>query len=122
MCSDVPRSVLLRLTDIRAAISEIDNLVQGAAFETFAHNWGMQRAAERGLEIISEASRHIPEGYKALAPEIPWRQIAAIGNLLRHEYQRADSSATWNIVIEHLPRLGAAVDQLIATANDREKG
>jgi len=58
----------------------------------------MQRAVERGLEIISEATRHIPDDYKALAPEIPWPQIAAIGNLLRHEYQRADNSAIWNIV------------------------
>jgi uncharacterized protein with HEPN domain len=41
-----------------------------------------------GLEIISEASRHIPDDLKELAPDIPWRQIAAIGNLLRHEYQR----------------------------------
>jgi uncharacterized protein with HEPN domain len=76
----------------------------------------MQRAIERGLEIISEASRHIPDDQKALAPEIPWRQIAAIGNLLRHEYQRADSSLVWNIVIEHLPRLGAAVNRLMDAA------
>jgi hypothetical protein len=37
----------------------------------------MQRAVERGLEIMSEASRHIPDDLKALAPDIPWRQIAA---------------------------------------------
>ena len=34
--------------------------------------------------------------------------------------QRADSSAVWNIVIEHLPQLQKAVDQLIAAANERE--
>ena len=80
----------------------------------------MQRAVERGLEIISEATRHIPDDYKALAPEIPWRQIAAIGNLLRHEYQRADNSATWNIVTEHLPGLAQALDRLVEIANSRE--
>jgi uncharacterized protein with HEPN domain len=45
----------------------------------------MQRAVERGLEIISEASRHVPPDLQAPETEIPWRQIAAIGNLLRHE-------------------------------------
>ena len=80
----------------------------------------MQRAVERGLEIISEATRHIPDDYKAQAPEIPWRQIAAIGNLLRHEYQRADNSATWNIVTEHLPGLAQALDRLVEIANSRE--
>jgi uncharacterized protein with HEPN domain len=116
----VPRSVLLRLTDIRAAITGIDDLVRGVAYDAFVQNWGTQRAVERGLEIISEATRHIPDDYKALAPEIPWHQIAAIGNLLRHEYQRADSLAIWNIVTEHLPALAAAVDRLIEIANSRE--
>lgn len=118
----MPRSILLRLTDIRDAIAGIDNLVAAADFGTFARNWGMQRAVERGLEIISEATRHVPDEYKALAPEIPWRQIAAIGNLLRHEYQRADISATWNIITEHLPPLAAAIDRLIEIAKDREEG
>jgi uncharacterized protein with HEPN domain len=81
----------------------------------------MQRAVERGLEIISEASRHIPPDMKALAPSIPWRQIAAIGNLLRHEYQRTDITATWNIVAEHLPPLASAIKQLIAEAERQEK-
>jgi uncharacterized protein with HEPN domain len=51
-----------------------------------------------------------------MAPEVPWRQIAAIGNLLRHEYQRTDSSLIWNIVVEHLPRLSDAVSRLIEIA------
>ncbi len=80
----------------------------------------MQRAVERGLAIISEASRLLPADLTALAPEIPWRQIAAIGNLLRHEYQRADSLATWNIVKEHLPQLATAVDRLILDDGNRE--
>jgi uncharacterized protein with HEPN domain len=105
---------------MRDAIVGIEDLVAAADFAAFARNWGVQRAIERGLEIISEATRYIPDDYKALAPEIPWRQIAAIGNLLRHEYQRADSAATWNIVTEHLPQLAEAIDRLIAIAQDRE--
>lgn len=116
----MPRSVLLRLTDIRDAINGIDGLVAGVSYDAFVQNWGMQRAVERGLEIISEATRRIPDDYKALAPEIPWRQIAAIGNLLRHEYQRADSSAIWNIVTEHLPPLAEAVDRLTPVVRARE--
>lgn len=93
----MPRGVLPRLADIQDAINGIEDVTAGATYETFAATWGMQRVVERGLEIISEASRHVPADLKALAPDIPWRQIAAIGNLLRHEYQRADPQATWNI-------------------------
>jgi uncharacterized protein with HEPN domain len=57
----VPRSVLLRLVDIRDAIGGIQNVVARATWDGFAKSWGMQRAVERGLEIISEASRHVPD-------------------------------------------------------------
>jgi len=77
------RTILLRLTDMRDAIIGIEGVVADTEFEAFAAHWGMQRAVERGLEIISEASRHLPPDLTVLAPETPWRQIAAIGNLLR---------------------------------------
>jgi uncharacterized protein with HEPN domain len=97
--------VLLRLVDVRDAISGIQNVTAGASFDSFAGNWGIQRAVERRLEIISEASRHVPSDLKAQASHIPWRQIAAIGNLLRHGCQRTDIAATWNIISEPLPPL-----------------
>jgi uncharacterized protein with HEPN domain len=118
----VSRTILLRLTDMRDAIIGIEGVVADAAFEAFSDNRGMQRAVEPGLEIISEASRHLPADFTALAPEIPWRQIAAIGNLLRHDYQRTDLKATWNIVMEHLPPLAVAIDRLIGEARHRERG
>ena len=113
------RAIILRLSDIGDTIAGIESVVGRADFEAFAESWGMQRAVERGLEIISEASRHVPEDLKNYTPEIPWRQIAAIGNLLRHEYQRADLRATWNIVKEHLPALADAVERMIPEAERR---
>lgn len=106
----MPRSVLLRLIDIQDSIREIEKLVASASFEAFAQSWGMQRAVERGLEIISEASRHLSDDYKAQAPDVPWRQIV-----------RVDISATWNILKEHLPRLAEATVRLIAEENLRER-
>jgi hypothetical protein len=64
----VPRSILLRLSDIRTAIIGIQDLTAGVTLDGFANSWAMQRAVERGLEIISEASRHVPDDLKALAP------------------------------------------------------
>ena len=63
----MPRSVLLRLTDIRDAIEGIDNLTADVPFDAFGQDWGMQQAVERGLEIVSEATRHMPNDYKVLA-------------------------------------------------------
>jgi len=50
----------------------------------FAADRFRQLGIERCLEIISEASRHIPDDAKARHPEIPWRRVADIGNRIRH--------------------------------------
>jgi uncharacterized protein with HEPN domain len=60
------------------------------SLEASTASWITRRAAERAIEIISEASRHLPEEMRASAPEVPWREIAAIGNVLRHAYHRID--------------------------------
>lgn len=48
------------------------------------------RAVERCFEIVSEASLSISPGLKATEPEIPWREVAGIGNILRHDYPGVD--------------------------------
>ena len=105
----MPRSVRARLDDILEAISGIQSTLADVSIEDFTASWQRQRAVERGLAIVSEASRSLPDAMKATEPDIPWRDIAAIGNLLRHEYQRAEPVIVWNIAGRHLPPLEAAV-------------
>ncbi len=85
----------------------------GADFEAFAGSWQMQRAIERGLEIISEASRGIGEVQKSAHPEVRWAQISGIGNILRHEYHRVEATIVWNITQTHLPGLALAVRRML---------
>jgi uncharacterized protein with HEPN domain len=59
------------LSDIGEAITGIQDVTAGVAFDGFANSWAIQRAVERGLEIISEASRHVPDDLKVLAPTFP---------------------------------------------------
>lgn len=75
----------------------------------------MQRAVERGLEIVSEATRGLDAAQKANYPEIPWREIAGLGNILRHEYHRIEPLIVWNITLSHLPALKSAVLEMMET-------
>lgn len=61
------------------------------------------------IEIISEASRSIPEDVKMTRSEIPWEKVAAIGNILRHEYHALSDRIIWNVVVDELPKLKIAV-------------
>ena len=69
-------------------------------------------ATERAFEILSEASRHVPDSIKATEPDIAWRQIAGIGNILRHDYQAVSEAVLNNATTEHLPGLKAALLRL----------
>lgn len=107
------RDFRVRLDDIAEAIAGIEALIAGVDLHTFSQSWPMQRAVERGLEIISEASRGISDDKKSEHPEVPWRQIAGIGNILRHEYHRVEPVIVWNITQTHLPVLGKAVQRML---------
>jgi len=52
-----------------------------------------------------------------LRPGIPWRDVATIGNLLRHEYQSTSGKIIWNVVKEDLPTLKAAIEAIAAEAD-----
>ena len=103
------RSVRLRLNDITRAIDGALNTIAGVDFEAFANIYHMPRTIERCIEIVSEATRHLPDEIKSRYPDIPWRQIAGIGNVLRHDYDLVDQRIIWEVATVHFPRLRAAM-------------
>jgi hypothetical protein len=84
----VARSLDPRLTDVavgdRTHSWRAREYISHQVFET---DWQRQRLVERGIEIISEASRHLTDETKARHPEMPWQKVATIGNVLRHNYE-----------------------------------
>jgi uncharacterized protein with HEPN domain len=82
----------------------------------------VRQAVERNLEIVSEASRHLPDEVNARQAEVPWRAVAAIRNVLRHTYDEVIDERVWQIVTDELPGLKAAVLAMIADAERKTKG
>jgi len=101
-------SAVPRLTDIVEAIRNIQSVTLNATMEQFELDWQKRWIVERGIEIISEASRHLPDELKRRHPEVPWPKVAAIGNILRHEYQRIAPAVLWRVAHGELAALEAA--------------
>ena len=59
-----------------------------------------------------EASRHLPDDLLELTPDVPWKQIRGIGNILRHEYHKIADDVVWAVVTEHAAPLKIAVEAL----------
>jgi uncharacterized protein with HEPN domain len=82
----------------------------------------LRRAIERSPEIISEASRHVPADLRAAHPDIPWRSVADIGNVLRHGYDQIAEERIWAVVEHHLGPLERADQNMLgqsAPGDDR---
>ena len=112
------QSASLRLSDIVEAIELINEEMAGVALGTFESDKRKRWLVERGIEIISEASRHLGDELKARHPEIPWQKVAGIGNVLRHNYQRVAHDLLWNVVNNDLPVLEKACREELALQRD----
>lgn len=107
------RQTTFRLADIVEAIERIQRVVEGVSLDQFESDWEKRWLVERGVEIVSEASRHLDEAMKARWPEIPWRRVADIGNVLRHAYDRIAADVLWKVGREDLlPLLDACREEL----------
>jgi uncharacterized protein with HEPN domain len=108
----MPPTLADRLEHILAAIDDIQLLLSNLSADDFAKDKYRRVAVERFFEIISEASRHIPDDVKAQQTAINWRRMADLGNRLRHAYQLVDSQLLWLIAQKDLPTLKAFIESI----------
>jgi uncharacterized protein with HEPN domain len=71
-------------------------------------------ALTRLVEIIGEAAKHVSGRTRALAPGIPWREIAGARDRLAHGYFEVDLDILWNIATVDLPALRPELERLLA--------
>ena len=77
-----------------------------------------QDAVIRNFEVIGEAVKRIPESLKEERPDIPWRRIAGLRDVLIHQYMRVDLEAVWAIVRDDLHEFKQAVAEILAEMQD----
>ncbi|MES5097610.1 HepT-like ribonuclease domain-containing protein [Agrobacterium sp. BA1120] len=112
------RRIDLVLVEMLDAIDGIETHTAGKTIEDFERDWLLKLAIQRALEIISEASRHIPDDLLNAAPDVPWKQIRGVGNVLRHEYHKVADDVVWVVVTEHIAPLKKAVESILKTVED----
>jgi uncharacterized protein with HEPN domain len=110
------RSPILRLTDMIEAMERIRSVISRISLEEFEQRWEHQWLVQRGILIISEASRHLSREVKVRHPEIPWTKVAGIGSVLRHDYERIAADVIWKLATVDLPVLEAACREELARA------
>jgi uncharacterized protein with HEPN domain len=107
------------LHDILHHIDLASAFVAGLDRTAFEQDIRTIYAVTRCLEIISEASRRLPDELKGRHPTIAWRQMAAAGNVYRHSYEDVAAHFVWDTVHTSLPALRSVVDAEITMLSPR---
>ncbi len=108
----------LALRDILDHLNLAEHFVAGFDYVTFRDDARTVYAVTRCLEIISEASRRLPDALKARQPSIEWKHMAAAGNIYRHDYEDVAAHYVWDTVRISLPPLRAVIDQELSKLVD----
>jgi uncharacterized protein with HEPN domain len=109
-----PEATRRWLMDIQHHITMADGFVAGIGYDSFKDDNLRLYAVTRCLEIISEASRRLPDELKARHPSIAWREMAAAGNIYRHEYEDVAARRVWRTLTISLPALREVVARELA--------
>lgn len=107
------------LRDMVEYAEKAERFVRGVEFEDFQNDEQKVLAVVRALEVIGEAARHIPKTVRDKYPEILWKKIAGMRNMVIHEYFGVDLEVVWRTVQENLPPLRQAIATIL---QDLEQG
>jgi uncharacterized protein with HEPN domain len=100
---------------ILQSIHLIEEYTKGINKKIFLSSAGIQDQVIRRLEIIGEAVKNIPQDFRIKYPQIPWKDISGMRDILIHEYFGVDYELTWEIVKKELPFLKKEINKIIKT-------
>lgn len=103
-----PESVL----DILTAARLVERFVQDVDEAAFYGDLMRQAAVMREIEIVGEAAKRVSGTFRAQHPEIPWRKMAGMRDVLIHAYDHVDLRELWNVTQRSIPDLIALIEPL----------
>jgi uncharacterized protein with HEPN domain len=112
------RDYKLYLHDIKEAVEKIETFIKGFSLEEFVKDAKTVDAVIRNLEIMGEAAKHIPKRVKEKHPDIDWKAMAGMRNILTHEYFGVRMGIIWKTIRERLPALRYKIEEILKEGKD----
>ena len=109
----MPKEYKVYLEDILTSIGAIQRYTKNMSFSQFSKKKIVVDAVIRNLEIIGEAVKRLPFEIRDKYPEVEWKKIAGLRDILIHEYSGISVKIVWDIVINKLPDLKISIKNII---------
>jgi uncharacterized protein with HEPN domain len=105
-----PRVTLRQLAEF---ISEARSLVATISLEELQSDPVRLRAFERVMELVGESAKRLPDELRSSYPQVPWRQVAGMRDVISHAYEDLAYEILWDALHLHFPQLQEAVSQML---------
>ncbi|PYK35314.1 MAG: hypothetical protein DME54_05175 [Verrucomicrobia bacterium] len=105
-----PRVSLLQMQDYAR---RAQGVIGAHTLEDLSKDDVVRLAIERALEVIGEAANRFPAEFRAKYPDVEWRKIIGMRNVLIHGYDIVQSDVLWDTVQESLPTLLNQIEQML---------
>ena len=103
---------MARLWDMLDAAKTVVEFTRGLSLEDFIKDRRTRNAVERNLEIVGEAARRVSPKTRDNYPDIPWRSMIGLRNVLAHEYGEIRYEVLWAIIQDKLNSLIRQLENL----------
>ena len=103
----------LTLRQIVEFADEVAELVSGRTRADLDSNREFRRALERCVELVGEAATRLPADWRESHPQVPWRQIIAMRNVMIHGYDVVLSEVLWDVATSDVPKLRGEIKALL---------
>lgn len=113
------RSLSLYLNDILNSIAKIQKYTRDFDYDDLINNEQVVDAVTHNLLIIGEAVKQIPDYYREKYPDIEWRQIAGLRDVIAHTYFYINPKIIWNIIQDKLEPLKKRIQLICEEENCR---
>ena len=108
----MPKEYKVYLEDIVRSIQAIQSYTKGMTYSGFSKKRIVVDAVVRNLEIIGEAVKRLPLDLRKKYPEVEWKKIAGLRDILIHEYSGINLKIVWDVVKNKLPNLKESIKKI----------
>lgn len=102
------------LSKILQEIADIEQFAMGQTFDTFDHNVMLKKAVAMSIITIGELVKSVSGDLRARYPDVPWRNISGMRDIVAHKYETLRSKDVWKVVIDDLPQLKANILRILS--------
>ncbi|MBV6441174.1 MAG: hypothetical protein EPGJADBJ_02853 [Saprospiraceae bacterium] len=107
------RAAEIFVQDIFECIEYLEQYTHGVSFADFELNIEKQDAIMRRIEIIGEATKNLPMKLRDNYPQIPWKQMAGLRDIVTHVYFGLRLQVVWNVATVEMPALKPEIQKII---------